>query len=301
MYPIQMELPHTRLKGYIMSYPSEKPKNVDYCRVPQPLWRRIQRLLPPPIPHPKGGRPPADNRAILNGIWYVLWTGCQWKSIQRHWFGVCSSTLHQRFQLWQQTGVFSHIMTVMGRFYERRCGMAWQFQAIDSKSCSAPLGGWQTGPSPVDRSKGGSKIHLLVDQLGVPLSVHVTGANIHDKWLVETLVISVVVPRPDPEAVEQHLCLDRGYDYPDVHHYVETARYIAHIKHRRRRGEPELEDCPIPGETQYPARRWVVERTLGWLTKRRSLRTRWCKKATNWLAFLQFAIAHILMNRAVYG
>ena len=97
------------------------------------------------------------------------------------------------------------------------------------------------------------------------------------------------------------MCLDRGYDDPDVHGYVEMARYIAHIKHRRRRGEPVLEDCPIPGETQYPARRWVVERTLGWLTKRRSLRTRWCKKAANWLAFLQFAIAHILMNRTVYG
>lgn len=284
-----------------MSSLTQKPKNVDYCRVPEGLWRRLRHLLPQAKPHPQGGRPPAANRAVLNGIWYVLWTGCQWKSIQRHWFGVCSSTLHQRFQLWQQEGVFDQLMTLMARFYQRRCGIAWQFQAIDSKSCPAPLGGAETGPSPVDRSKRGSKIHLLVDQVGAPLSVQITGANRHDKWLVEDIIISIVVPRPDPEAVEQHLCLDRGYDYPDVHAYVEAARYIAHIKHRRRRGEPEIEECPIPGETQYPARRWVVERTLGWLTKRRSLRVRWCKKATNWLAFIQFAIAHILLNKTVYG
>ena len=284
-----------------MSYPIEKPKNVDYCHVPGPLWKRIRRLLPCPTPHPKGGRPPAENRAILNGIWYVLWSGCQWKSIQRHWFGVCSSTLHQRFQLWQQTGVFSQVLSLMARFYQRKRGIAWQFQAIDSKSCPSPLGGTASGPSPVDRGKRGSKLHILVDQWGAPLSVQVTGANMHDKWLADDVILSLVVPRPDPETVEQHLCLDRGYDYPDVHAFVEQERYIAHIKHRRRRGEPDLNECPIPGETQYPARRWVVERTLGWLTKRRSLRVRWCKKPVNWLAFIQLAMAHILMDMTVYG
>ncbi|MBA3869267.1 MAG: transposase [Anaerolineae bacterium] len=39
-------------------------------------------MLPKPKPHPRGGRPPADNRAVMNGIWYELWTGCQWKPIQ---------------------------------------------------------------------------------------------------------------------------------------------------------------------------------------------------------------------------
>ena len=62
------------------------------------------------------------------------------------------------------------------------------------------------------------------------------------------------------------------------------AGYIAHIKRKRKRGEPVPDQSPAPGETQFPARRWVVERTLGWLAKRRSVRTRWCKKSTNWLA-----------------
>jgi hypothetical protein len=45
----------------------------------------------------------------------------------------------------------------------------------------------------------------------------------------------------------------------------------------------------------------VVERTISWLTKRRSLRTRWSKKAENWLALIQLACAHILLNLAVFG
>jgi transposase len=57
----------------------------------------------------------------------------------------------------------------------------------------------------------------------------------------------------------------------------------------------------MPGEQRYPARRWVVERTLGWLTKRRSIRVRWCKKSQNWLALIQFACAHILFDLAFFG
>lgn len=281
--------------------PTAKPKNVDYFRVPRPLWRRIRRLLPHHAPSPKGGRPRSDDRAALNGIWYVLWTGCQWKAIDKSWFGVCSSTLHDRFQEWQQAGVFLKAMSLLVRFYGRQQGVEWLWQAIDSKICPAPLGGGATGKSPVDRGKRGSKIHLLVDQRGAPLAVCITGANIHDKWLADDLIVSIVVPRPDPDQVEQHLCMDRGYDYPDVHQFVELERYVVHIKHRRRRGEPILEDCPIPGETQRPARRWVIERTLGWLAKRRSLRVRWCKKAENWLAFIHLACAHILLDMAVFG
>jgi putative transposase len=275
-----------------------KPKNVDYFQVPRPLWRKIKKVLPKPPKHHGPGRPRADNRAVLNGIWYVLWTGCQWKAVHKSWFGVCSSTLHERFQTWQRQGVFAQIMRIMVKFYAKQRTIKWKWQSIDSKSCPAPLGGEQTGKNPTDRGKHGSKIHILVDQRGAPLAVVLTGANEHDKWSADDLIISIVVKRPK---TKQHFCADKGYDFADVHQFVEQARYLVHIKHKRKRGEPVAEACPIPGETRFPARRWVVERTLGWLAKRRSLRIRWCKKVNNWLALVQFACAHILMDMAIYG
>jgi putative transposase len=278
---------------------TEKPKNVDYFQVPRPLWRQVKKLLPKAAKKGKVGRRPADNRAILNGIWYVLWTSCQWKAIHKDWFGVCSSVLHQRFQLWQQLGIFEKLMTKMVEFYDKKHHIKWKWQALDSKSCPAPLGGDETGKNPTDRAKKGSKLHLLVDQRGAPLSLYLSGANAHDKWFADDLIMVMVVKRPPKR--KQHLCADKGYAYTDVRQFVEQAGYIVHIKHKRKRGEPALEECPIPGETRYPARRWVVERTLAWLTKRRSLRTRWCKKSQNWLAFVQFACAHILMDLAIYG
>lgn len=278
-----------------------RPNHVDYFKVPDDLWAIVAALLPPLPAHPRPGRPRADDRAALNGIWYVLWTGCQWKAIHRDWFGVSSSVIHERFQTWQALGLFAAMMQIMVQYYQTEHGIGWTWQAIDSKSCPAPLGGEQTGRNPTDRGKQGSKIHVLVDEHGAPLALHGTAANEHDKWSADDLLVSIVVSRPDPETLPQHLCADKGYDYADVHQAVADAHYIAHIKHRRRRNEPAVEECSIPGEVQYPARRWVVERTLGWLAKRRSLRTRWCKKLGNWLAFIQLACADILRMMAVLG
>jgi putative transposase len=280
---------------------NKKPKNVDYFQVPRPLWKKIKKLFPMPPRKRRRGRPRADNRAVLNGIWYVLWTGCQWKAVHKNWFGVCSSVLHDRFQEWERSGLFAKIMYIMVKFYARSRRIAWRWQSIDSKSVPAPLGGTQTGKNPTDRGKQGSKIHILVDERGAPLAIHTTGANEHDKWSADDLIISIVVPRPSPAKIEQHFCADKAYDAADVRLFVEVQRYIIHIKHRRRRGEPIIEECPVPGETQYPARRWVVERTLSWLTKRRSLRIRWCKKIENWKALIQLACSHILFNMAFYG
>lgn len=277
----------------------EKPKNVDYFQVPKPLWKRIKKLFPDSKKKSRLGRPRADDRAVLNGIWYVMWTGCQWKAVHKDWFGVSSSVIHERFQTWQQAGIFARIMKLMVKFYNKRRKIKWKWQSIDSKSVPAPLGGSETGKNPTDRGKKGAKLHLLVDQRGMPLAVHITGANEHDKWSADDVIISIVVTRPKKK--KQHLCLDKGYDYDDVHEFVEQERYIAHIKHRRRRGEPLIEDCPMLGETRYPARRWVVERTFSWLTKRRSIRVRWFKKFENWKAMIQFACAHVLFNRAFFG
>jgi len=283
--------------GYVMKKHITKPKNVNYRVVPRSVWRIAKQHLPKPAKKNGPGRSRKPNRAILNGIWFVLWTGCQWKALDKSWFGVSSSVLHERFQTWGEEGIWQEIFRSMLRFYARKKHILWKWQSVDSRSCAAPLGGKDTGPNPTDRAKQGSKIHLLVDQRGAPLAVWITGANQHDKWSLDDLVIHIAVERPSSQ---QHLCADKGYDYDDVHAFVLSEGYIAHIKHRRRRGEPP-DPCPIPGETLFPARRWVVERTLGWLARRRSIRTRWCEKSSNWLAFVLLASASILADMAIFG
>ena len=270
----------------------DSTKSNNRYSIPGKLWKLLKKHLPR-APKVRGrGRPPADNRAVINGIWHVLWTGCQWKSIRKEWFGVSSSVLHERFQTWQQQGLFEKLFKVIVKYYAREHGIGWKWQSVDSMMSAAPLGGAKTGRNPTDRGKSGSKIHLLVDERGAPLAIWITGANEHDKWSADDLIVRVVVKRP---YTEQHFCADRGYDFEDVHTFVSLNKYVAHIKHKRKRNEPK-EECPISGEKSYPASRWVVERTFGWLAKRRSVATRWCKKPENWLAFVHMACSQILLN-----
>jgi transposase len=270
-----------------------KSRLILYTRLPRNLWRHFKKYLPKRPAHRGPGRPRVNDRNVINGIWYVLWSGCQWKSIPRDWFGVSSSVLHERFQTWQQQGLFDALFRAMVKFYGRARHIRWTWQAGDSKLVPAPLGGRATGKNPTDRAKSGAKIHLWVDERGAPLSLVITGANQQDKWSVDDLIVHIAVKRPFSE---QHACLDRGYDYADDHQVLHAHGYVDHIKHRRLKNEPKVEDVPLPGETQYPPRRWVVERTLGWLAKRRSIKIRWCKKPENWMAFLKLACADILLN-----
>jgi putative transposase len=128
------------------------------------------------------------------------------------------------------------------------------------------------------------KRSLLVESDGGPLAVVIAGANVPDFKLLEATLDAIVVERPQPsESAPQNLCLDKGYDKRASRELAEERDYIPHI---RRIGEEKLDEV---GETRYPARRWVVERTLGWLSKCRAILVRYEKKAANYLGLIKVA------------
>jgi putative transposase len=136
------------------------------------------------------------------------------------------------------------------------------------------------------------KRSLVVEADGGPLGITIAGANRHDTKLLAETLEAIVVERPEPTTERpQHLCLDKGYDNPTGHATVDAYQYIPHI---RRIGEEKLD---LQGQKTYPARRWVVERTLAWLSKCRGLLVRYEKKAINFLGLLQLACALIWMRR----
>ena len=132
----------------------------------------------------------------------------------------------------------------------------------------------------------------------MPLAVAVSGANVHDKWLVEPTLKSFAVrhPRPKKGGRRQHFCGDKGYDYADVHALVLRFGYTLHIKSR---GDEARERRTNP---RYRTRRWVVERSHSWMNRFRRLLIRWEKKVANYEAFLHLACAWITLRAAgVFG
>lgn len=123
---------------------------------------------------------------------------------------------------------------------------------------------------------------MLTDGYGIPLAIVIDGANRHDMKLAKPTLESLEVERPSLLAVwPQGLCLDKGYDYPQIQRLAVDLGYRPHI---RSRGEEARQR-----QAGKKARRWVVERTHSWLNRFRGLLIRWSKKAKNHLAFLHLA------------
>ena len=96
--------------------------------------------------------------------------------------------------------------------------------------------------------------------------------------MLQATIEAIVVERPkSTQSTHRHLCLDKGYDNPTGRKAALDAKYTPHI---RRIGEEKKHCNPTQG--QKP-RRWVVERTLGWLSKCRAILIRYDKKDTNYL------------------
>lgn len=132
---------------------------------------------------------------------------------------------------------------------------------------------------------------MIVDGDGGPLGVVVAGANVHDTKLLKNTIEAMIVERPDPEEHEQHLCLDKGYDNPTGHSTAQEQQYTPHI---RRIGEEKLD---AQRRKRQKARRWVVERTLAWLSKCRAILVRYAKRSSNYLAIIQLACILLWFRR----
>jgi putative transposase len=257
-----------------------------------PLWERVEPILledAPPPPKRNGGRPRIDWRAAINGIIFRLRSGCQWNKLPER-FGDDSS-VHRWFQRWCIRGVFERIWAELVQECDELGAVHWKWQAADAAMGKARFGGDKVGKNPTDRGKNGTKKSLLVERDGGPLGVVIDGANVLDWKLLDATIEAVVVERPDPEEVEQHLSLDKGYDNPTGHEVVEQHKYVDHIRpiredRREKRG---------PGRRK--PRRWVVERTLAWLSKCRGLLVRYDKHGFNFLGLVQLACGLLWYRR----
>lgn len=115
-------------------------------QIPDELWERIRLLLPPPKPKKKSCRPRMDDRLAMNGMFYVLRTGCQWKALPRY-FGA-PSTVYDRFGGWSEAGVFQRLWMEGLIEYDAEKGLDWIWQAMDGAITKAPLGGKKHRPKP---------------------------------------------------------------------------------------------------------------------------------------------------------
>lgn len=263
-------------------------------QVPDDLWQTIAELIDRLDPPKATGRKREDARRILDAVIFHFRTGCQWNHIPAIYGD--DSTIHRTFQHWVKIGLFVKVWALLVERCKELGKVDWRWQAADAALGKARMGGDEVGPNPTDRAKNGTKRSILVEAGGAPLAAVVAPANVHDTKLLSATIEAIVVERPEPTSEEpQNLCLDKAYDNPTGRGAVEEHHYSGHI---RRIGEEKLNE---QGKKRHRARRWVAERTEGWISKCRGLLVRYEKKAENYLAQFQFACALFWYRRLAYS
>jgi transposase len=252
------------------------------------LWALIAPYLPPARPKPKGGRPPVQDRSALTGILFVLISGLPWEMLPQEMGCGSGMTCWRRLRDWQASGVWKKIHQACLDRLGQAGAIDWSRTSLDGASYRAKKGGEKIGPNPTDRGKNGSKRHILVDRNGIPLACAISAANVHDSMMFETLIDAVRPirqPRGRPRRRPDKLHADKGYDFPRCRRALKQRR----IKDRiARRG---VEDGKRLGR-----HRWVVERTLSWLSERRRLVVRYERRADIHQAFLTLGCITICWN-----
>ena len=117
---------------------------------------------------PGQGRKPMDARKALEGILYVLRTGCQWKALPREYGS--GSAVHRHFQEWGKAGFFEKIWVLGLEQYDEMEGIGWEWQSVDGCMVKAPLAREAVGRNPTDRGKNGHK-EECIDRSERPSSV----------------------------------------------------------------------------------------------------------------------------------
>lgn len=252
----------------------------------EPLDWLLERIPDPPK-SPKGGRPPADKRKVVQGIFWMLDNGAKWKDLPRR-FG-SKSTVHRWFSRWVSAGVFEAIMRDAGRGIEQREGYRLYECYVDGTFAKARGGGDGIGKTKAGK---GVKIMVLVDARGLPVSVDTMSARPHESTLVQRLFDFMLTDEMPARVIG-----DKAYD-SDALDDALAARGTEMIAPHRGNRKPENVTQDGRPLRRYQ-RRWKVERTISWIQNFRRLCIRWEKSTKLFQGFLHFGCTMLLLKEVL--
>lgn len=223
-----------------------------------------------------------DLKEVFNAVRYVIKTGCQWRMLPHDfpdW-----TVVYQQARRWMQAGVFeaaAHDLRVIVRLVQERDPQP-SAAILDGRTLqSTPESGERAGYDGA-KKKNGSKVHTAVDTLGNLLALKVTAANEQERAQVAELAAQVQKVTGGTVTLAY---VDQGYTGEDATQQAsQHGIRLEVVKHTEAK----------KGFVLLP-RRWVVERTFGWLARFRRLARDYERLAKvlegwHWLAFLTIII-----------
>jgi putative transposase len=249
-------------------------------------WTRLRSCLPAPKAQ---GRPRTHSlRDILDAIFYVLKSGCHWRLLP-HDFPPWS-TVYYHFRRFRLNGLWSLILKALHMAERNRAGKDHQPTAAIMDSQSVKTVEESAHPSGYDAHKNvkGRKRHLLVDTLGLPLSVYLTSADVQDRVGARCLLAGLkpFVPRL------KKIWADGAYAGEKLAGWLEEqSGWELEIVERDREAKG-FEVSP---------KRWIVERTFSWLIRNRRLSKDYERLVQTSETFIEVARIRLILRRLARG
>jgi transposase len=242
-------------------------------------------LIEPSLPASTGGRPrKTDLRDVVDAIFYLLRTGCQWRYLPKDF--PPKSTVWRYFDQWRHDGTLEAIHDLLRkkvRTLERPYAPRTT-ASVDSQSVDTTSGGKQRGR---DNAKNvdGHKRHVVVDSMGLLLAVLVTAADVDDATAAAQLFAQL---DGQPMSRVRRMFADNKYHNFALYEWVEENAPWELVIVRRPEGEKGWVLLPI---------RWTVERTFAWLGKCRRLSKDRERTVLSSEAMIQLAMIQLMLNR----
>ena len=264
-------------------------------------WKTIRRFLPKERTG-KAGRPWKPHRQVINGIVFVLRTGIPWPDLPPE-FGKFK-TVYNRFRRWVKSGLWLKIVeSLIGRLlkggkidFELWCvdGTVIRAHRVAAGARKGELTGEEnSAKQALGRSRGGysTKLHIMTDGRGLPLSVTATPGQDHEAPEFENLMHASQVNTFRKASRPDALAGDKGYSSRKIRDHIGKLGVDDVIPTRSNETPHDNFD-----KTRYRQRN-IIERLIGWLKENRRIATRFEKNIDCYLAMIHIAIARMIINR----